>query len=161
MADNQAALVHWLSNPDTHVSRPQQVEHLETHISHVFLAGNDVYKLKKPVKFDFLDFSTSEARERACRDELRLNRRLAHDVYLDVLPVTQNDRGDFAFHGDGQVQANRAAAGRTTLDAPLTNTPQAKTIKNNGAVRRSGFRRGTSTKSRLLSPWWCLPCALS
>jgi len=103
MADNQAALVQWLSQPDTHMSRPQQVEHLETHISHVFLAGNDVYKLKKPVKFDFLDFSTSEARERACREELRLNRRLAHDVYLDVMPVTQNDRGDFAFHGDGLV----------------------------------------------------------
>ena len=103
MADNQGAIVQWLSRPDTYMSRPQKVEHLETHISHVFLAGNDVYKLKKPVKFDFLDFSTLDARERACRDELRLNRRLAHDVYLDVTPVTRSNRGDFAFHGDGQV----------------------------------------------------------
>ncbi len=103
MADNQTALVQWLSKPDTYASRPQKVEYLETHISHVFLAGNDVYKLKKPVKFDFLDFSTLAAREHACRDELRLNRRLAHDVYLDVTSITQNDRGDFAFHGDGQV----------------------------------------------------------
>lgn len=85
------------------MGRPPMVEHLETHISHVFLAGNDVYKLKKPVKFDFLDFSTLDARERACRDELRLNRRLTRDIYLDVVAVTQNARGDFAFHGDGQV----------------------------------------------------------
>lgn len=103
MADNQGAIVQWLSRSDKYMSRPQKVEHLETHISHVFLAGNDVYKLKKPVKFDFLDFSTLDARERACRDELRLNRRLAHDAYLDVVAVTQTGGGDFAFRGDGQV----------------------------------------------------------
>lgn len=61
MTDNQGAIVRWLSRPGTYVSRPQKVEHLETHISHVFLAGNDVYKLKKPVKFEFLDFSTLDA----------------------------------------------------------------------------------------------------
>ena len=49
----------------------------------------EVYKLKKPVRFPYLDFSTLEKREAACRAELRLNRRLAYDVYLDVVPLAK------------------------------------------------------------------------
>ncbi len=60
----------------------------ETHMSWIFLAGDRVYKLKKPVRFPYLDFSTLAHREAACRAELRLNRRLAPDVYLDVVPLT-------------------------------------------------------------------------
>jgi aminoglycoside phosphotransferase family enzyme/predicted kinase len=59
----------------------------ETHISTVFFVGDRVYKLKKPVKLDFLDFSTVAQRERACRREVELNRRLARDVYLGVAEV--------------------------------------------------------------------------
>ena len=59
----------------------------ETHMSWVFLAGDRVYKLKKPVRFPYLDFSTLAQREAACRAELKLNRRLARDVYLDVKPL--------------------------------------------------------------------------
>lgn len=74
----------------------------ETHISWVFLAGELVFKLKKPVKFDFLDFSALELREQACRDELRLNRRLAAEIYLDVVPITEH--GDrFQIGGSGEV----------------------------------------------------------
>ena len=62
-------------------------------MSWVFLAGERVYKLKKPVRFPYLDFSTIERRERACRAELRLNRRLAPDVYLDVVPLVDTGRG--------------------------------------------------------------------
>lgn len=60
-------------------------------MSTLFFVGDRVYKRKKPVKLDFLDFSTREARELACRRELHLNRRLAPDVYLDVLDVTGSD----------------------------------------------------------------------
>ena len=60
---------------------------LETHISWVLLAGEFAYKIKKPVNFGFLDFSTLEARRTFCEAELRLNRRTAPDVYLDVLPI--------------------------------------------------------------------------
>jgi uncharacterized protein len=67
------------------------VEVRETHISVLFFVGDRVYKLKKPVKLDFLDFSSREARERVCRRELELNRRLAPDVYLDVLDVVGSD----------------------------------------------------------------------
>lgn len=63
-------------------------EVLETHISWVLLAGNFAYKIKKPVKLPFADFSTLAARHRYCEEELRLNRRLAPQIYLDVVPIT-------------------------------------------------------------------------
>lgn len=97
------ALVAWLSTPDAYSRRPSDVERVETHISCVFLAGSEVYKLKKPVRFDFLDFSTLPAREHACREEVRLNRRLASHVYLGVVPVTAQAGGTFALEGDGEV----------------------------------------------------------
>jgi aminoglycoside phosphotransferase family enzyme len=74
----------------------------ETHMSWVFLAGDKVYKLKKPVRFPYLDFSTLARREAACRAELHLNRRLARDVYLDVQPLVRTERG-FAIGGSGEV----------------------------------------------------------
>jgi aminoglycoside phosphotransferase family enzyme len=69
------------------------VEPVETHMSWVFLAGDLVFKLKKPVKFPFLDFTELAARERNCREEVRLNRRLAPDIYLGAVPLTQATDG--------------------------------------------------------------------
>jgi aminoglycoside phosphotransferase family enzyme/predicted kinase len=74
---------------------------IETHISYVFLTDRNAYKLKKPVKFDFLDFSTPALRHAACLEELRLNRRLASDVYLAVLPVTEGQDGALQLGGEG------------------------------------------------------------
>jgi aminoglycoside phosphotransferase family enzyme/predicted kinase len=102
-ADEYNAIVRWLARPETYSHRPDRVERVETHISHVFLAGSYVYKLKKPVKYDFLDFSTVSAREHACREEVRLNRRLAPNVYLDVVPVVRNVDGSFRLGGAGQA----------------------------------------------------------
>jgi aminoglycoside phosphotransferase family enzyme/predicted kinase len=68
-------------------ARGAPVTLIETHISWVLLAGEDAYKLKKPVRLGFLDFSNVAARQRYCEEELRLNRRLAPGLYLDVLPV--------------------------------------------------------------------------
>jgi uncharacterized protein len=95
-------LVGWLSQAGSYPHAPASVEHVQTHISDVFLAGPIVYKLKKPVRYDFLDFSTVEAREFACREELRLNRRLAADAYLDVVPVTESEGAGFQIGGSGQ-----------------------------------------------------------
>ena len=72
----------------------------ETHMSQVFLAGDRVYKLKKPVRFPYLDFSTLARREAACRAELKLNRRLAPDIYRDVVALTRSPHG-LAIGGDG------------------------------------------------------------
>jgi len=96
-----AAKVEFLSRPDVYRHAPASVEFRETHMSWVFLAGDRVYKLKKPVRFPYLDFSTLSQREAACRAELRLNRRLAADVYLGVEPLTRSARG-LALGGSGE-----------------------------------------------------------
>jgi len=72
-------------------------------MSWVFLAGDEVYKLKKPVKYPFLDFSTLDGREADCRLELALNRRLAPEIYLGVVPLTLTDDGGLELDGDGQT----------------------------------------------------------
>ena len=69
------------------------IEVRQTHISIVFLAGPYVYKVKKPVDFGFLDFSTLEKRRHFCAEEVRLNRRLAPDVYLGVAPIVETETG--------------------------------------------------------------------
>jgi uncharacterized protein len=70
----------------------------ETHISWIILAEDFVYKIKRPVKFSFLDFSTLEKRKHFCEEELKLNRRMEPEMYLDVLPVTK----DLKIAEDGQ-----------------------------------------------------------
>ncbi|OHV08896.1 AAA family ATPase [Kushneria phosphatilytica] len=70
---------------------PHPVSHVslrETHISWVLLAGDHAYKIKKPLDFGFLDFSTLEKRRHFCEEEIRLNSRLASDIYLDAVPIT-------------------------------------------------------------------------
>jgi len=80
----------------------EPVEVVETHMSYVFLTDARAYKLKKPVRYPFLDFSTLDARARDCEEELRLNRRLAPDVYLGVVPLTAK-AGGLELDGAGVV----------------------------------------------------------
>jgi hypothetical protein len=82
-----AALVEALRDPACYPHPVDRVDVLETHISYVLLAGEYAYKLKKAVRLPFLDFSTPQLRRRYCREELRLNRRTAPQVYLDVVPI--------------------------------------------------------------------------
>jgi len=76
-----------LAQPECYPHHPAQVEVVQTHISAVFLAGDVVYKLKKPVRFSFLDYSTLALRQYYCQEEVRLDQRLAPTVYLGVVPV--------------------------------------------------------------------------
>lgn len=69
------------------------VQLVQTHISWVLLTGDYAYKIKKPVRFSFLDFSTLERRETACREELRLNRLMTPELYLDVVPIVAGEGG--------------------------------------------------------------------
>ena len=85
---SEESIAEALLDPAAYSERTTRIDCLETHISRVFLTQQFAYKLKKRVRFKFLDFSTLRLRERACREELRLNRRLAPRVYLNVLPVT-------------------------------------------------------------------------
>ncbi len=81
-------LIQALQNPALYDHPVTDFQVLETHISWVILTGDYAYKIKKPMDFGFLDFSTLERRRHFCEEELRLNRRLAKDLYLEVLPIT-------------------------------------------------------------------------
>jgi len=93
-------MVAALRAPARYPHSVERVELLETHISWVLLTGRYAYKLKKPLALGFLDFSTLDARRRACEDELRLNRRTAPELYLEVVPVTGTE-GDPRIGGAG------------------------------------------------------------
>jgi len=99
---NLASLITELSDPGRYPFAIGHVEVVQTHISVVFLAGQFVYKIKKPVQFSFLDFSTLDLRRHFCDEEVRLNRRLAPDVYLGVVAVT-DDASGVRFEGAGQT----------------------------------------------------------
>jgi aminoglycoside phosphotransferase family enzyme len=110
-APGQAARLAFLCAPATHGLPPQaRIELVETNMAWVVLAGPCALKLKKPVRRPFLDFSTLRARERACREELRLNVRLAPDVYLG-LDVLEWDGRALAL-----VPASARHRGSRTLD---------------------------------------------
>ena len=74
--------------PGAYLHDCDSIELMETHISWVLLTGEFVYKIKKPVDFGFLDFSTLTLRRRYCEEEVRLNRRFAESLYVDVVPIT-------------------------------------------------------------------------
>jgi uncharacterized protein len=80
-------ILHALCQPACYPHHPDRVEMIQTHISAVFLAGEEVYKLKKPVRFSFVDYSTLALRQQYCHEEVRLNHRLAPTVYLGVVPL--------------------------------------------------------------------------
>ncbi|TKB11812.1 bifunctional aminoglycoside phosphotransferase/ATP-binding protein [Desulforhopalus sp. IMCC35007] len=82
------SLINSLMHPDQFDPPPKKCELIETHISWVILAGPYAYKIKKAIDLGFLDFSTLEKRHFFCQEELRLNRRLAPEIYLSVVPIT-------------------------------------------------------------------------
>ena len=91
-----------LLQPAAYPEPVAEVRLIQTHVSCIFLAGKFAYKIKKPVNFGFLDFSTLDRRRFYCQEELRLNRRLCPEIYLDVVKVHEAPEGA-AFYGDGMV----------------------------------------------------------
>jgi aminoglycoside phosphotransferase family enzyme len=120
--------VNFLSRPDSYAEHPSQVETVETHMSWVFLTDCFVYKLKKPVRFSFLDFSTLAARHRTCREEIRLNRRMAEDVYLGLVRLTIDNQGRLALDGDGNIVEWLVKMKRLPKERMLDNAIRAKRI---------------------------------
>jgi aminoglycoside phosphotransferase family enzyme len=99
------ALVKALSNPQAYPHNPKSVELVQTQISFVFLAGDYVYKVKKPVDFGFLDFTTLEKRRFYCNQEVVLNRRLCpNNIYLGVIPITKKGKNFFVEGGGKKVE---------------------------------------------------------
>lgn len=96
------SLIQALLNPAAYPHSVGKIELIETHISWVLLTGQYAYKIKKNIQFDFLDFSTLEKRHFYCEEELRLNRRLAPELYLQVVPITGTQEQP-QINGDGEV----------------------------------------------------------
>lgn len=118
----------FLADPGAYDHRPGRVEVIETHMSWVFLADQRVYKLKKPLRYDFVDFSTLEDRRRAVQDELRLNRRLSSDVYLGVHSLHATRSGELTLKGDGEIVDWLVVMRRLPDDRSLESIIVAKTL---------------------------------
>jgi hypothetical protein len=95
-------VIEALNDPASYDEEVEQIELLQTHISFVFLTGKYVYKVKKPVDFGFLDFTTLEKRKFFCEEELRLNQRLCKDMYMEVVPINRSD-GSVKVKGPGET----------------------------------------------------------
>jgi aminoglycoside phosphotransferase family enzyme/predicted kinase len=101
--DDQRAVIAYLSDPSSYGTDVAAVERISTHASLIFLAGDHAFKLKRAVKYPYLDFSTLELRRRACEAEIVLNRRTAPALYLATRSVNREPDGSLAFDGSGTV----------------------------------------------------------
>jgi len=97
-------LIEFLTRPEAYPERPHDVRLVQTHISWVFVGDEYAYKLKKPVDFGFLDFSTLEKRKFYTDEELRLNRRFSPDLYLGVVPISEHDGNYFIDDNTGIIE---------------------------------------------------------
>ena len=97
----QNAVFAFLSDPAAHGGA--EVTRIDTHGAAVFLAGDRVLKVKRAVKFPFLDYSTLEKRKAACEAELQVNRLFAPDIYRGVVPIVKDKGGRLSLGGDGEV----------------------------------------------------------
>lgn len=134
--------VAFLRRPESYPGRPAAIEVIETHMSWVFLSEASVYKLKKPVRRAFLDFTTLESRRRNCEREVELNRRLARDVYLGIVPLTCPARGGFELGGEGTAVEWLVKMRRLPAHRMLDHAIRA------GTVRREDLRKLTDCLAR-------------
>jgi len=140
-------LVRALLQPAFYPHRPERVRLVQTHISWVFIAGDRVYKVKKPADFGFLDFSTLPRRAQACRREVELNRRLAPGLYLGTVPIYDKGtdfksvpgRGRFSLTPPGRV-VDYAVVMRRLPQERLLTTLLARGVADAADLRRVARR---------------------
>lgn len=99
---SQTDVVEFLGAAETHGVGVTRVARIETHGAIVFLAGHHAYKIKRSVRYSYMDFSTLEQRRRACLRELEINRPQAPDIYLGVVPITREPDGGLSISGKGE-----------------------------------------------------------
>ncbi len=99
---NLPSYIQYLQQESSYPHSAADISLVQTHISFVLLAGDSVYKWKKPVDFGFLNFSTLEKRKYYCEQELQLNRRLCPDLYKELVTINKDGEG-FCLNGSGEV----------------------------------------------------------
>lgn len=119
-----------MSDPRLYEDHPSSVEVIQTHMSWLFLTSDRVYKLKKPVHSTYFDFRSLAARHRNCLDEVRLNLRLAPDVYLGVLPLTWARGEGYRINGQGFPVEWLVCMRRLPADLMLDRSIKAGTASN-------------------------------
>lgn len=120
--------VEFLSRPQAYRDCPMSVEAVETHMSWVFLTELFAHKLKKPVRYDFLDFRTLEARRHFCEEEVRLNRRLAPDIYVTAVPLAVDPHGELILDEPGEAVDWLVRMKRLPADRMLDRAILARTV---------------------------------
>jgi aminoglycoside phosphotransferase family enzyme len=144
------AKIEAMRRPETYSERPTRIEAIETHMAWVFLTDRHAYKLKKPVRYPYLDFATLEARYRDSEDEVRLNRRLAADVYLGIEPlVLSHER--LRVGGEGEpvewlVKMRRLPRGRMLDRAIETGRVEVAQAKRLGRLLTRFYRQAARVK---------------
>jgi aminoglycoside phosphotransferase family enzyme len=100
---DRPSIIQDLLDPDSLPDKTGRVSLIQTHISMVFVGDEFVYKVKKPVDFGFLDFTTLEKRKHYCEQEVKLNQRLAQDTYIGVMPVTYDGKHYRIGQDEGEI----------------------------------------------------------
>jgi len=131
-----SSMIDDLSKSVAYPENSKKVTMVQTHISTVFICDNFVYKIKKPVNFGFLDFSTLEKRKYYCKKEVELNSRFSDDVYLGVSHVTFDGK-NYSINGDGKI-VDYAVKMRRLSDENLMKTKFKKGIVTTGDIQRIG-----------------------
>jgi aminoglycoside phosphotransferase family enzyme/predicted kinase len=102
--NTQSEVIGFLADPRSYAScGVKRVDRFETHANLVFLAGREAWKIKRAVRFAYLDFSTLEQRHAACLREVEINRRFGSDLYLGCVPIVRLPAGALAFGGEGDI----------------------------------------------------------
>jgi aminoglycoside phosphotransferase family enzyme len=146
------ALVEALLKPETYAHHPAKVELVQTQMSFIFLTGDYVFKIKKPVDLGYLDYTTLEKRLFFCRQEIELNRRLCPDAYLDVVPVIRQN-GQIQLGGEGDaieyaVKMRQLPAGRM-MDKLLTQGLVTEEMVNRVAEKLAAFHAKAITSPEI------------
>ena len=148
------SLVQALLDPKIYPHAPQKVELMQTQMSFIFLTGDYVYKVKKPVDLAYLDYTTIEKRRFFCQQELKLNRRLCPDIYLEVVPIVQHQT-KILLGGHGEVieytVKMRQLPPQRMMDVLLSNNQVSEGMVQQVAKKLSHFHRQAETNTEISS----------
>ena len=136
----------FLADPRHYPDRPARIELVETHFAWVFMTERHAFKMKKPLRRATMDYRTVAKRERGCRNEIRLNRRLAPAVYIGVVPLGRTRRNELALGGgpsvvDWLIKMHRLPAARMLDRTIARHTVTAADLAALSAVLAAFFRR--------------------